>query len=226
MSSNLKTVLISGVLILLILFKISYVLFNIYLSIILILFCFIHIFKVKKNDFNKRKKIFLGLSILITSIIIAIPNQTIFHYKHPNIKGYRNLKWSDFKGEPDNNSSFDAVIQSGFSIRFNVLFNYPTAMITTTFYPEKSWKINSNLDYKALKHEQGHFDLSKIYAQIAKDSMNENWGKSKSKLSKIVIQVNKELDKQQDLYDSITKHGTDSIEQNKWNKIISKQLKK
>ena len=78
----------------------------------------------------------------------------------------RTLKWTDFKGKPDENYFAGAVTASGFAFDSQVDFDGTNIFLNigvyTFFTKNDSWKkpgINS--DYHLL-HEQHHFDITRM----------------------------------------------------------------
>src|SRR5579871_6965376 len=73
------------------------------------------------------------------------------------------LTWADFRGKADNNSSFSASTASGIVYKFSMDGEGYSDSITAVFYPNESWvRIR---DDKYLIHEQGHFDITEIFAR-------------------------------------------------------------
>jgi len=113
------------------------------------------------------------------------------------------------------------------------------------FDPNQSWvKPDSKTD-SLLNHEQGHFDISEIFARKKLEQMKKFVGQSESavadtdekatedaegkiekKLMEICDAIDKEEDAMQKAYDTQTKHGTDADQQKKWDEKIKKMLEK
>lgn len=161
-------------------------------------------------------------------------------YKVPNYKTHENtiewskerkLTWFDFKRKPaSDNISFGAETNCILALKSNTvtLINKPKIKVTNSFYCDESWVKTKNLDNNALlEHEQMHFDLSEIYARklrkiISESKLNTfNLIKESNRLFYEYLALNKE---RQILYDKETNHGTDSLEQKKWKKMIETEL--
>lgn len=72
------------------------------------------------------------------------------------------LKWQDFQGQPDTTVRALAVCASEISYQYKVVNNKLVFSIDCFFDKKKSW-IKYNLK-TILNHEQGHFDISKLFA--------------------------------------------------------------
>ncbi len=73
------------------------------------------------------------------------------------------LTWSDYKGRPDPNSDAAATTTSYLGIEYDFKNNAVTYKIVCRFSRNKSWGM-----YKTdhiLGHEQGHFDITEIFAR-------------------------------------------------------------
>jgi hypothetical protein len=144
-----------------------------------------------------------------------------------------NLKWSDFKGKPDENYFAGAVTASGFAFDSQVDFDGTTIFLNigvyTFFTKSDSWKkpgINS--DYHLL-HEQHHFDITRIGSEnfineIRKAHFTkENYTKL---LTSIFDKVYKENIDTQHLYDKETNHSINVDKQLEWNSKIATEIQK
>jgi len=80
------------------------------------------------------------------------------------------LTWNDFKGVPPKNATHFASVNSGMGYRFtskNIDGKLTIDVdVKTYFYPQLSWKKNSNENNQGLlTHEQLHWDISELYAR-------------------------------------------------------------
>ncbi|MDO1501131.1 DUF922 domain-containing protein [Winogradskyella maritima] len=146
----------------------------------------------------------------------------------------RKLKWVDFKRPAQSGSDAAAMtsagITFGYSLRQRVV-NGPIIGFNTDvkayFYPQKSWvKKGSNTPY-ILSHEQLHFDLTELYVRkfrkrITELELSDN---IKAELKELQIQINKELNEEQFLYDIQTNHSIRKDAQAEWSKKIKAELK-
>src|ERR1017187_4012373 len=124
-----------------------------------------------------RYKIFFLLLICFATTIKCISQKVIVHAfmedRNASVGSdtiyydfNRNLKWSDFKGKPDENYFPGAVTASGFAFDSQMNFDgtniYLNIGVYTFFTKNDSWeKPQINSDYHLL-HEQHHFDITRI----------------------------------------------------------------
>jgi len=146
----------------------------------------------------------------------------------------RPLKWSDFKGQHKEISSFNkftAETNSGFQYQTNYVnaFKRPKFFVTSFFNCNLSW-VNPGFtkNKELLIHEQGHFDLSEIYARKLEKKLNN----ANLKMNNIVAdskhiyeEVYLEFSQEQIKYDNETTHGSILEKQEKWNKYFNSVLR-
>ena len=142
------------------------------------------------------------------------------------------LTWEDFKGEAPNNARAAATTASGISYQFStnassseIELDY---LVSTFFYPNKSWYQPSLSDSLILSHEQLHFDISELYARkmrnrLASSSFTQN---VKAEVKQIYKEVLEELEEFQNLYDDQTNFSRDLEQQLIWNNKIEEALNK
>ncbi len=145
----------------------------------------------------------------------------------------RKLRWSDFKGKPDENNFAGAVTASGFAFDSQMNFDgtniYLNIGVYTFFARSDSWrKPGINSEYHLL-HEQHHFDLTRIGAEkfiteIQKVSFTK--GNYTALLSSIFDKVYKENSDIQHLYDKETSHSINVEKQLEWNNKIAAEIEK
>lgn len=142
------------------------------------------------------------------------------------------LTWNDFKGKAPNNDRAAATTASGISYQFStsassgeIELDY---LVSTFFYPNKSWYQPSLCDSLILSHEQLHFDISELYARkmrnrLASTSFTQN---VKAEVKQIYKEVLEELEEFQNLYDDQTNFSRDVEQQLIWNNKIEEALNK
>src|SRR6187431_1107599 len=74
------------------------------------------------------------------------------------------LKWDDFKGKPDTPSKYGAVSNPVVKYYLSANEDSFTIRVICFFIKSKSWSIFKNSD-TLLIHEQGHFDISELFAR-------------------------------------------------------------
>jgi hypothetical protein len=140
------------------------------------------------------------------------------------------LKWSDFKGVPDNTRIGRAASTSCY-IEYNFIEKEDVAEIEvyTIFDPNGSWK-RFHIDeshINLLKHEQTHFDIFEIYARKFRKTISNTKLYSsgiKKDLSIILDRISTECEARQDLYDQQTEHSVNRQKQLEWEKMVNEEL--
>ena len=115
------------------------------------------------------------------------------------------LTWADFAGTADRSSPYNAVTISGILFKINPNSDGYSDSIIAVFYRAESWV--KGRSESALIHEQGHFDISEIFAR------------------KLRNEAESERDAMENLYDKDTKHSIDAVRQAYWNGRIGRELK-
>lgn len=147
-------------------------------------------------------------------------------------KGYiywdqRSLTWDDFKGSAPSSTPYVALTHSAIVLNFSGQDNTLSFSIESAFYPKQSWKKKS-VDAYILKHEQGHFDITEIYARMLRKELQEMKFKKYESLSNDVQQVftknSNACKKFQDLYDKETDHSKKKEDQYQWDAKIATRL--
>ncbi len=144
----------------------------------------------------------------------------------------KKLAWQDFRGKAPSNDRAAATTASGISYQFStsgssgeIELDY---LVSTFFYPNKSWYQPSLCDSLILSHEQLHFDISELYARkmrnrLASSSFTQN---VKAEFKQIYKEVLEELEEFQNLYDDQTNFSRDVEQQLIWNNKIQEALSK
>ena len=144
----------------------------------------------------------------------------------------RLLKWSDFKGAPDNLSGFVATTNSGISHSFaiggNGVLDKSTSKILAHFYPTFSWVKPARATKAILKHEQNHFDISEIYARKLRKRVQEFQftTNSEEEIKNIYESTEEERRNTQQLFDKESDHSKRKNQELLWTIRIKDSLKK
>ena len=171
---------------------------------------------------NKHYIIALLLFVFITSFISQSNNDVILWNKN-----YM-LTWNDFKGkediDKDNTIAMSAV---GIEIdKFTFNKKIGTTKVVAVFECKNSWT-NTKSNTAGLKHEQGHFDITEIYARKLRKRLNNKRFK-KSNVSKELEMAYNEIEQAkndyQSLYDKETEHHKNFAKQLEWNAKIEREL--
>ena len=167
---------------------------------------------------NLLKVLVFSLSILAVSQ--SGSGQDSIPWK-PNYK----LKWQDFRGVPEHGSDRVAITVSniGYSLSYNST-SY-TVKVKCVFEKKKSWTTTS--DSAVLVHEQGHFDISEIFARKLRKAFKEIKFNSKTvqaDLKDIFSRINSERRLYNEHYDIETNSSLNTTMQIRWNKKIADEL--
>lgn len=146
----------------------------------------------------------------------------------------RKLTWDDFQGEPDEESKHDAWTVSGFTqLEWECdeqgQFTFKGAQ--AYFDQSESWVKPDKKSDDLLQHEQGHFDITELYARKLRQELRKIKcdHKTQEEIQKEVDaayeKIEKEWDAEQEKYDDETDHGRNKDKQKEWNEKIKKQLK-
>jgi hypothetical protein len=141
------------------------------------------------------------------------------------------LSWNDFKGVPPKNAQHFASVNSGMGYRL-VSKNRDGKLaidvdVTTYFYPQLSWKKNSNENNQdLLKHEQLHWDISELYARKLRAAYKKYIPQKnpKKEVDYIFRKFEKERQQTQKAYDLESNHGLLKDAQEKWSAQIREEL--
>jgi hypothetical protein len=137
----------------------------------------------------------------------------------------KRLTWDDYMAKPSMDDEAAAVTSTGIGIEYQVRNSQLSYKITCMFSKIRSWGRYKS-DY-ILSHEQGHFDITEIFARkLAKeiDEYTFNPRSFKTDLNKIYKNVMKEKEDYQDLYDRETDYSRNRTKQADWLKKISDEL--
>lgn len=179
--------------------------------------CRLHVFR----DMQKMTLFFL-------IVMLGAPLFPVAQDKNEELLNWsanRRLTWSDYKGTPDPGSDAAASTSTYLSIEFNISNTGLGYKIKSRFSKTRSWGV-AKTEY-ILAHEQGHFDISELFARKLDKKMKEyrfNKQSYQKDLDKIYSDITKEKEKMQRDYDSETDHSIDREKQAAWLKKISDQL--
>lgn len=138
------------------------------------------------------------------------------------------LEWKDFKGAvPFGDIGNKKAISSLEILASGIDFyedSIPVFKIETYFYKKGSWAILKTDD--VLLHEQGHFDITEIYARKLRKhylELNKQKVTDISKYSQVYEDINKEMDIVHFNYDKEVNFIPENLEI--WYKKIARELK-
>jgi len=143
----------------------------------------------------------------------------------------KKITWADFKGTPEPGSDATAITSSGFGYMAGIKYKDGKVNISITVYcyfsRHGSWVIKGKETAYALNHEQHHFDVSYIVANLFVQKLKTakfTWDNYNELLDKFYNDSRQQLKDMQNEYDGQTKNGRLPAVQEKWNAKIDKQL--
>ena len=148
-------------------------------------------------------------------------------------EGNRPLKWSDFTGTPDDNSSYFANTywKTGFSYT-NVKPDGDVATLENFQFnleldPQRSWVKEGKQTDDLLKHEQGHFNIALLCRkEVLQKMTNAKFSKTnvQSEVRAFMNEMQKKYHEMNVQYDKETAHSLNKEEQARWNSFFEKEL--
>ncbi|WP_241147983.1 hypothetical protein [Lacinutrix jangbogonensis] len=144
------------------------------------------------------------------------------------------LKWTDFEGEPDMDSSAAAVTASGITFSYSIqksstdgITGFQTKAFAH-FYPEESWCKKDIIDNHILKHEQFHFNITELNVRYFREKVSKLKISSsiENQLDDLNNQINENLGKMQKLYDAESNYSINKECQARWVIFVKKELKR
>jgi hypothetical protein len=176
------------------------------------------------------------------SVLIAfgiLPIMLLSAFSTQEISKPEQINWdSHFLAEPDKHSAYYALTatQWQYSYRATVRGNnlHIDFKFTAGVDPSKSWvKLGSirgaESKRKLLNHEQGHVNINFLLLKDGQQKIRfqqytiHNYKKA---IQKNANKVSAYYRAMQDQYDEETKHGSDDLQQKRWDEIIQKELNK
>lgn len=170
---------------------------------------------------KKRLLLALAVPLLLTTCAIDSSWAQDFIVWQPGVK----LKWDDFLAKPERHNRASALTTSGIHYHGEVNDSDVVDTIAAIFYEDQSW-VRHRSD-RLLLHEQGHFDITEIYARRLRKRIMEipvRSDKPEFQLPLIYYVVEAERRKTENLYDEETDHGKNEEGQSRWNDKIRTEL--
>ena len=137
----------------------------------------------------------------------------------------RKLTWDDFKAAPLKMGSTAAMTTTHLGFSYNVSNGKITFKIDCQFEKNKSWGLVKN-DW-ILKHEQGHFDITEIFARkLHKELLDYKFSRRtfRQDVNDIYDRIVKEKENFQFAYDGLTDHSRNKTVQKEWLEKIQELL--
>jgi hypothetical protein len=165
------------------------------------------------------------LSILLLLAVYVDPKERFSYADRPI------LKWSDFVGIPVKNAPYLASVNSGMGYEFSSSSSNGelkvTVKVQSYFYPQLSWKKNSNENSAILlKHEQLHWDITELHARKLRAAYSRYVPQKdpKKEVAFIFKKFEDDRVKTQHAYDQETRHGAVKQAQATWENKIREEL--
>jgi hypothetical protein len=136
------------------------------------------------------------------------------------------LQWSDFKGMPPAETSWNAVCGSHIKAKGYRDGKLPNFRVTNYFVRSESWSKDTT-SISLLEHERLHFDISEIFARKirhAVDSLRRKGEANVKAYSKVIDSWLVVWDAWTETYDEETSHGLRSSRHAEWVIKIRKEL--
>ena len=137
----------------------------------------------------------------------------------------KRLTWDDYLAKPSSSSDAAAITSTALGLEYHVRNNAITYKITCKFSKTRSWG-KYKTDY-ILEHEQGHFDITEIFARKLENALREydfNPKKFKSDLDQIYGEIMGKKEELQNQYDVETDYSRNKEKQAEWLKKIQREL--
>lgn len=141
------------------------------------------------------------------------------------------LTWEDFMGTPPINASHAASVNSGIAYSYSAKIEGKKISldfeVRSEFYPQLSWKKDLNeSSSKLLAHEQLHWNISELHAQILKRAFQDYKPSPqyKKELRTLFNKVEAARQAMQGRYDRETNHGLNLSKQKEWETYISQEF--
>ena len=137
----------------------------------------------------------------------------------------RRLTWEDFLCDPKTTSDAVASTSTSLGIAYQIERGHLTYTITCHFSKHKSWGLLKT-DY-ILAHEQGHFDITELYARKLYQALQDYKFERKSyrkDINEIYKAIVKEKEDMQAAYDGESDHSRNRRIQYEWLEKIDQML--
>lgn len=166
------------------------------------------------------------LSIAILLLLCSIHSFSQKKEKHIVWSKDRLLTWEDFQKRPPRKTIHGGICVS--KISFDFLKTQGELEVKAVFIVRESWVIERHKSVRALKHEQGHFDITEIYARMLRKELLEYKRFTLKNYRKKCIRINNKIYKkcnyEQKLYDKETNHHLNKEKQEEWNRKTAERL--
>jgi hypothetical protein len=137
----------------------------------------------------------------------------------------KKLTWNDYLASPSSTSDAAAITSTALGMEYHLRNKVLTYTITCRFSKNNSWG-RYKTEY-ILRHEQGHFDITELFARkLAKEIKEYKFDprKYQQELNRVYKKVMEEKEDYQEKYDKETDFSRNKEKQIEWLKKIKGEL--
>ena len=137
----------------------------------------------------------------------------------------KRLTWGDYLAQPLSSTDAAAITNTALGIEYHIKNNVLSYKISCRFSKTRSW--GKYQTAYILQHEQGHFDITEIFARKLAKEIKEykfNPRKYQEDLGKIYKRLMDEKEEYQNKYDKETDYSRNQEKQAEWLKKIEEDL--
>lgn len=137
----------------------------------------------------------------------------------------KKLTWGDYLASPSSLSDAAAITSTALGIEYHLRNNTLTYKISCRFSKTRSW--GKDKTSYILQHEQGHFDITEIFARkLAKEIKQYKFNPRtyQEDLSKLYKKIMEDKEQYQNKYDAETDYSRNREKQTEWLKKIEEEL--
>jgi len=166
------------------------------------------------------------ISKIIVTVFLCFPlsgytqNEQFIEWSSAN-----RLTWDDYLAKPPSSTDAAAITSTALGVEYRLKNNLLAYTITCRFSKTNSWGRHKT-DY-ILQHEQGHFDITELFARKLAKELKEykfNPRKYQEDVGKIYKKVMGEKEEYQNKYDKETDFSRNKAQQAEWLQKIRDEL--
>ncbi|HTB12745.1 MAG TPA: hypothetical protein VK752_14285 [Bryobacteraceae bacterium] len=141
------------------------------------------------------------------------------------------LSWDDFKGHARRHAGeTSAETDTGFRVQLECREGHLDIRVAAEFYKTSSWVKAGRRSAELLRHEQGHFDITELYARKMRKAIREakigcaDDRQAEAAGKKIFEEIDREWEGAEKRYDVETGDGTDWVKQKEALERIGREM--
>jgi len=166
-------------------------------------------------------KIIVVVFFILPLFVVAQDNESIQWSVN------KKLDWSDYLATPPSTSDAAAITSTSIGIEYHVRNSVFTYTVACLFSKTRSWG-RFRTDY-ILQHEQGHFDITEIFARKLSKELSEykfDPGNYEHEVNSIYKKIMDEKEEYQNRYDTETDFSRNKEKQAEWLEKIRAELER